>query len=222
MDETWKPIPGYEGFYEVSDLGRVRSLDRAVPRAANAKSGAIQLTGRTIKPHINYAGGRQGGRLTVALTKDSIRSNFLVHRLVAQAFIPNPNNLSDATHIDHNPLNNAVSNLEWLSHRQNIRDSVHAGRWRKKLSEDQVRTIQRRIASGEAQVAIARDLGLAYGTINSIAAGRSWRHVDNGAEVPMILTEDLISQIIMMSASGKSPAEILASLPRKRKPRKSV
>lgn len=225
-DEEWRPIAGYEGLYEVSNLGRVKRLAGVVARTRGGrfqgKVGPFSVQEKILAFHVNYAGGRQGGRLMATLTKNGKGRQFLVHRLVALAFIPNPENLSDATHIDHNPLNNAVSNLEWLSHRQNIRDSVHAGRWRKKLSEDMVREIQRRAATGESQVSIAKELDIAYGTVNSIATGRSWRHIDNGTEFSTIITESLIREIAAAVAAGKSPAEILATLPRKRKPKKSV
>lgn len=90
--EYWKPIPGYED-YEVSNLGRVRSL----------KYGKIRI----LKP------GKTKGYLHVILYKNCTSKWFKVHRLVAMAFIPNPDNLPMINHKDENPGNNAVSNLEW-------------------------------------------------------------------------------------------------------------
>lgn len=102
--EYWRPIPGYEG-YEVSNLGRVRSIDRWVKYS----DGRLRLyKGRILKPV-----KRKDGYLQVNLSKDNRGKMFLVHRLVAMAFIPNPDNLPMINHKDENPGNNAASNLEW-------------------------------------------------------------------------------------------------------------
>ena len=100
----WKEISGYEGLYEVSDTGLVRSL----------KFG---------KKRILSAGKQRKGYLAVQLCKDGICKNLLIHRLVAKAFIPNPKNLKTVNHIDENKMNNNVNNLEWLSRGDNARYS---------------------------------------------------------------------------------------------------
>lgn len=96
ISEIWLPIAGYEGIYEVSDLGRVRSL----------KFG---------KSKILIPGKTGCGYLFVILCKDSKGKCMTVHRLVASAFIPNPLNLPQVNHIDENKLNNNVTNLEWCT-----------------------------------------------------------------------------------------------------------
>ena len=98
--ETWKAIAGYEGLYEVSDQGRVKSL----------KYGKEKI----LKPQKN-----RGGYLKVVLYKDGHAKTVKVHRLVAEAFIPNPNNLETINHKDEVKTNNAVSNLEWMSQKDN-------------------------------------------------------------------------------------------------------
>lgn len=104
MNETeiWKDIEGYENLYQVSNLGNVRSL-------------------RHTKPHLITQTKNRNGYLQVAL---SICSNklkkFYVHRLVAQAFIPNPNNLPQVNHKDENKLNNRAENLDWCTPKFNI------------------------------------------------------------------------------------------------------
>ena len=99
--EQWKAIAGYEEIYEVSDLGRVRSL----------KYGKERI----LKPLKTTR-----GYLQVCLRKDGHTKRLLVHRLVADAFIPNPNNLDTVNHKDEVKTNNVASNLEWMSQKDNI------------------------------------------------------------------------------------------------------
>lgn len=123
MEEVWKDIPNYEGRYQVSNMGRIKSLPREM-RCGNGmgihkvKERILsQVTRRKVispngSTHIyNYA--------HVMLKKMGQRQTFQVHRLVAKAFIPNPDNLSDVNHKDENGLNNRVDNLEWMSHKDN-------------------------------------------------------------------------------------------------------
>ena len=106
--EIWKDIKDYEGLYQVSNLGRVKSLDRIVKDTT--KDRTQTLKGREIKTTDNGNGYK-----LVCLTKNSIRKNKYVHRLVAETFIPNPDNLKEVNHKDLNKNNNSVCNLEWVS-----------------------------------------------------------------------------------------------------------
>ena len=131
-NEIWKPIVikqngvlyDFTGLYEVSNFGRVRSLNYR-------GHGKIKL----MKPcKINSS-----GYLIVDLTKDGKNKNFRVHRLVATAFIPNPQNLETVNHKDYNRANNSVDNLEWLSREDNTREAhKHKD---KALSEEHKRKI---------------------------------------------------------------------------------
>ena len=112
LEEEWRPVSGYEGFYEVSNRGSVRSLDRTVI----CKDGRSYLKkGRVLKP---TASGK-GPYYMVSLTKEGSELVKSVHRIVATAFIPNPNSLPVINHKDENKLNNCADNLEWCTQQYN-------------------------------------------------------------------------------------------------------
>ena len=108
MNEEWRPVVGYEGLYEVSSYGRVRSLDKY-------DSMNRFLRGRILRLFTDGL-----GYLRAQLYSNSKRKSFLVHRLVAQAFIPNPDNLPQVNHRDENPSNDNVDNLEWCDGKYNV------------------------------------------------------------------------------------------------------
>lgn len=101
-DEIWKPIKGYEGLYEISNQGRVKSLKRNTART------------KILKLHDTKR------YLQIELSKNGITEYKSVHRLVAEAFVPNPNNLPEVNHKDENKKNNFVGNLEWISRHDNL------------------------------------------------------------------------------------------------------
>lgn len=103
--KTWADIAGYEGYYKVSNDGEVKSVRRVVKRGSNYKP---------VEERLLKLGNNHGYR-TVALSKNGKVFYYQVHRLVAVAFIPNPNNLSCVNHKDENPANNCVNNLEWCT-----------------------------------------------------------------------------------------------------------
>ena len=116
--ETWKPVVGYEGFYEVSDLGRVRSVSRIAHIKRGNGEYDYRVKGKIVEPQ-----ERRHGYLAVCLYgKESKNGRFTqksVHRLVAEAFLPNPNGYSEVNHKDENKQNNVLENLEWCSHLHN-------------------------------------------------------------------------------------------------------
>lgn len=111
MKEIWKPIPKFEGWYEVSNFGKIRSIDREVNYKTLGKS---FRKGIALKPKIS-----KGGYKEVVLVMNSKRHCYKVHRLVALAFIPNPFNLPCINHLNENKLDNKVSNLEWCNQQYN-------------------------------------------------------------------------------------------------------
>lgn len=118
--EIWKPVVGYEGLYEVSNFGRVKSLN-----CYNYK-----------EPRIMKLGKRQDGYLSVGLSKNNTQKTRIVHRLVAEAFIPNPNNLEMVNHRDEDRTNNHVENLEWCTRAYNQVYSIKLHPERKQLFAD--------------------------------------------------------------------------------------
>lgn len=128
MEEIWKPVVGYEGYYEVSNLGNVRSLN-------------YNKTGKT-------ATLRQGkltnGRLQVVLCFNGKQTHKLVHRLVAEAFIPNPENKPNIDHIDTDASNNRVENLRWCTQSENNLNPIT----RKRLSAASVLKMKRQREMG--------------------------------------------------------------------------
>lgn len=108
MEEIWKDIKGYEGLYQVSNLGRVKSLKRKVYAGRNRLRWQYERIMSNNKSNGN-------GYLIVSLNKESKDKNKYIHRLVAEAFIPNPNNYLYVNHKDENRKNNKVDNLEWCT-----------------------------------------------------------------------------------------------------------
>ncbi|WP_373232115.1 NUMOD4 domain-containing protein [Cohnella sp.] len=105
--EIWKDIQGYEGMYQVSDLGRVRSLNR------------IDCAGRRLKGTLMKLSKTRGDYLMVGLTKNGETKLFRINRLVAMMFIPNPNELPEVGHDDDDRQNNRVQNLYWTDRSEN-------------------------------------------------------------------------------------------------------
>ena len=107
--EEWRPIKGYEGLYEVSNLGQVRSVDRIVINTSRSGNTYKEFKkGKIISQRKTHS-----GYILVSLHKEGGISDKLVHRVVAIAFIPNPNNLPEVNHKDEDKTNNKASNLEW-------------------------------------------------------------------------------------------------------------
>lgn len=113
MKEIWKDIPGYEGLYQVSNLGRVKRLEYK-------RENNLIKTMSTFKEHILKPAKQTSGYMYIVLCKNNKTKGFRVHRLVAEAFISNPYNLPQVNHIDANKSNNNVNNLEWCSRSENM------------------------------------------------------------------------------------------------------
>lgn len=114
-EEIWKDIEGYEG-YQISSLGRVRSLDRIITH----KNGKKELYRGKIRKGVK----NKQGYLFLSLCKNGRSRNYFISRLVAMHFIPNPENKPYVDHIDTNPLNNRVDNLRWCTQKENMNNPI--------------------------------------------------------------------------------------------------
>ena len=108
MTEIWKDIPKYEGYYQVSNIGNVKSLERK------------DAIGRRVRETLLIANISKKGYARVRLYKNDTKMMYSVHRLVALAFIPTVKNKTEVNHIDENKLNNHVDNLEWCNRSENV------------------------------------------------------------------------------------------------------
>ncbi len=110
MKEEWKAVDGYNGLYCVSNTGKVKSMKW---NHSDKEKEMKQYD--------------QGGYKLVGIRRNGTHHNYLVHRLVATAFVPNPRNLYDVNHIDGNKSNNCADNLEWVTKSENIRHAIRMG-----------------------------------------------------------------------------------------------
>lgn len=190
--EIWRPVAKFEALYEISDAGRVRSFDRTIYR----KDGSVELKkGRIMKPSLSAYGYQ-----IVSLCDHGKRTMAIVHRLVAMAFLGDPNG-RHVNHIDFNKTNNSVNNLEWVTPKENTAHSIRSGRWNMchkgetalainnptratKLSASDVAEIRSACTRGEPQLAIAKRYGIFQGTVSKIKRGAIWSNeVRHGSRI---------------------------------------
>lgn len=211
--ENWKDVPGYEGLYAVSDMGRVKSLERLAP----SKGGSLRrIGGKMLAIHSNGAGYKH-----VRLAKDGVLTTVLLHRLVLEAFVgPRPDGM-EARHLDGIRANNALRNLVWGTKKENADDRIAHGTSpvgaknpKSKIDEVQALEIYRRAQSGECFESIAADYGVSEITVSHIKCGRTWSHVTGEVfkSSRVTVSAELVQKIADAKAAGKSLSEIVKEL----------
>ncbi|WP_405101481.1 NUMOD4 domain-containing protein [Oceanobacillus sp. FSL H7-0719] len=172
--KIWKDIKGYEGLYQVSKWGRVKSLKRK------------NLAGTYMKERMFDVYPNNQGYYMVKLSKEGKGRDVSVHRLVAETFIPNPDNKPQVNHIDGNPMNNKVTNLEWVTPQENIdhawdtglnknRGEAHSNA---KLNEEKVKEIR---SLHRLDIYSVKELSekfkVSIGAIYNVISYRTWKHI---------------------------------------------
>lgn len=179
MNEIWKDIVGYEGHYQVSNTGQIKSLARKIWYESKGRVKAhFKLRAEKILAQ------RVGttGYLQISLCLESERKLVSLHRVMAEAFVPNPENKPEVNHKDTNKLNNTIQNFEWMTHAENMAHSLENGRHVKgdthpmaKITETDVRSI--RAAVGAKPKDLAAKYGVCTDQIYLILKRKSWAHV---------------------------------------------
>lgn len=171
--EVWKDIEGYEGYYQVSSLGRIKSLIR--------KSTGTNTTKESfIKPFISLK-----GYFTYRLSKKGVSKNYLLHRILAIAFIPNPDNKKCINHKNGIRLDNRLENLEWTTYSENSKHGFISNKRKntnRKLTEEQVNEIKKELLNykiGDG-VRLSKKYGVSTFIISLIKVGKSYKDENMG------------------------------------------
>jgi hypothetical protein len=170
MEEIWKPIVGYEGFYDVSNMGKVRSY---------RVRGKVKTSG--VPQRILAHTKNNNGYFYISLWKNLESKKRYVHILVLETFNgPKPDGM-EVMHVDGNQLNNNIDNLKWATHRQNMSDPdsgiCGTRQWMHILNEDKVREIRRLHSAGVPVKKIQAMYGMSFGGITSVIYRQKWRWV---------------------------------------------
>lgn len=173
--EIWKDLKSYEGFYQISNTGKIKGLERTCKTKGNAirkvKEKLLNLF--LIK-----------GYYYVTLNRESVMDQFRINVLVGKTFIPNPDNLEMINHKDCNKRNNHIDNLEWCTHQQNMKQGVDnklfKGRLGEKhhnhkLFENDIIEIRKRLTQGNTGRSIAKDFKMSEAMISLIKHNKNWK-----------------------------------------------
>ena len=156
MEDIWKDVSGYEGLYQVSCSGLIRSIDKII-NGCNYKP--RRIIGKILTPYISL-----NGYLTITLSKNNVLKNHRLHRIIAKAFLSNPQNLPEINHKNENKRDNNITNLEWCTKLYNIRYGNGISK-RSKLNTNQVFSI---LKDGRTLKEIAKDYNVHFTTISQI------------------------------------------------------
>ncbi len=187
MSDIWKAVVGWEGIYSVSDVGRVRYDQDRPSRRYSVRAGAM------VPQHVD-----DDGYFFVSLSRVGERTGRVtrrVNRLVAEAFLgPSPFDGAEVDHVNHRRSDNAATNLEWVTCKENIQRAIKVGLrdfrgercGNAKLTNAIVLEIRRRASQGETFKAIAADVGTTNVNVAHIATGKTWKHVGG----PLVASRD--------------------------------
>ena len=211
--ERWLPVVGYEGLYEVSDLGRVRSFHRH---------------GRGKRGGLRHLPSTRHGYLNVGLSRDGKGTTRLVHHLVLEAFVgPCPPGM-EACHGPGGTGDASLANLCWGTKAKNMADKVRDGTLLygnrhplAKLTEAQVTEMRERYAAGETQPVLAREFGVVAPVVSMIVRGKSWSRIPSTVDVPEYgytgethfhakLNWELVTEIRRRYAAGENQRALAA------------
>lgn len=176
MEEVWSPIRNYEGYYEISNKGRVKSIKRIV----ETKNGKYSVKGKILSIGVDTKGYNH-----VILTKCGKSHARRIHQLIAQSFIPNPLHLLYVNHKNGIKTDNRVENLEWCTVRQNNLHALNNGlnfnftetHGMSKLTNNDVIEIRKLIKYKIKLKDIAKIFNIHKNTISSIKTGRTWKRL---------------------------------------------
>jgi len=170
MQEVWKDITGYEGRYQVSNLGRVKSLAKTWTAGQGARHSKADTFLKAFENGLGY--------FFITLSDNGKYPKYKVHRLVAQAFVPNPQNKPQVNHKDGNKANNNANNLEWTTRGENMKHAVENKLFpphkKRKLTMEQVQAI-REAAKKLTQAQLAFKYGIAQTGIHRIIKGETYK-----------------------------------------------
>ena len=180
--EIWKPLRGYEGLYEVSNKGRIKSLPRNYLRKRKGrKDHIVKVKGKVLKQCVGTT-----GYYIIRIRKDKKCKTKKVHRLIAKTFLPEIKGCNIVNHIDGNRLNNSIENLEWTTHQGNSDNAIERGsidmkgskHYFAKLTEQDVIQIRELWRSGNyTQVEIANMFNVGRKNITKIVNRQRWTHI---------------------------------------------
>jgi hypothetical protein len=181
--EMWKDVEGYEGYYQISNCGRAKSLTRTFQHNNKYQ----YKSNRTVKGiMLKQVFSRNNGYLVVGLSKNHKSKNYSVHSLVAKAFIANPENKPQVNHKTGDKTNNHYLQLEWNTAIENTNHAIKAGLRKKpktgedavnhKITENQVKEIRQKFAPGKAKE-FAKKYGISESNVFAIVSRKRWKYV---------------------------------------------
>ena len=179
MNEIWRDVKGFEAYYSVSNLGRLKSHERVVQ-----KSNGVNYTVR--EKIISGVLSKSIGYIVVTLRRGDKCLKTTLHSLVARAFVPNPKRKPQVNHIDGNKINNIANNLEWSTGMENTKHAIRLGLFNNKgnkngmskLNKNQVLEIRKRYDTGNVtHNKLSREYGVSVSTIGEITRREIWKHI---------------------------------------------